>query len=156
MSVVSPLIVNWIDKGYKWKYIYNPVTRVRPIPRNGDIEIAHYEYPEGSLILLGAFFDNPLCGVRMEADPKVDTERTHSIANFILAGLTAPNVGEFVTIPPTTPAGVFGIHIMKEWPWQSWCKIHIFNSDLAAAHNFLGLGYTMVVIEKDQVRKITT
>jgi hypothetical protein len=147
MSAVSPLIAKWVENKVKWKYVYSPLFKSRTLEANEMYMIAEYIYPEGTLIHAMFFFDSPMCGARMEANPNLDTTRTHTINRWAF-GVPSPNVLEHVILPPQTAHGVYGLLVLKEWVWQDYLRLYVYNDD-SIPHNFIAGGYTLAVLEKE-------
>lgn len=161
MSEVSPLIVDWIEKGLNWYYVFPtpPVTAIPLLPGQM-LRIANYDKkdgPEGALIHFNAFFDSPLCGTRLESGPGLDTGRALTVNLLVTGGLTVPTAGSkvYARIPPATPAGLYGMHVEKEWVWKEYCRIYIFNTDVVP-HVCISFGYTMVILHPPGRKKVVT
>jgi len=145
--VVSPLIADWIKNKLRWRYIYSPVFRPTTLSPGQMLRISEHRHPEGVFVLGGAAFDSPMCGVRLEAAPRLDTERNFTLNTIIGTGLTSPNVGYWVAMPPTTPPGVYVLHVFKEWDWLDFFRLYVYNND-TVPHTYLFGGYTLAVLLK--------
>ncbi|MHA1262693.1 MAG: hypothetical protein ACTSSA_11500 [Candidatus Freyarchaeota archaeon] len=144
MSVSSPLIFDWIQNGLEWQYIFAPIIRPFTIPAGKEVELhpGEYRYPEGVLITASAGFDSPKCGIRLRAEPYLDTENKLTVELMTLGNLVEPWVGTvFATMPPDTPPGVYVLRSEKEWPWVESIKITLFNTD-TVDHKCIGFSWT--------------
>lgn len=147
MSIVSPLVAEWISKGIKWTYSTFPKKKPFTIPPNSKYQIeSTFKAPVGSLIYMTAAFNSPMGGISMESDPNLDFGMINSVINGIYAGNTSPNGLTYVTVPPTTPDGYYVIHSHKEWPWLHWAKLYVINTDPVNSIICYGYGYLMVYV----------
>ena len=150
MSIASSLITDWIKEDLKWKYLYQPTVGPFAVPP-GKVQIPQadyvFEYPEGTLIWMITAFNSIFGGMSMQAEPHLDFGDLNTIANSIGQGATAPNNLTYCLIPPTTPAGMFVLVSVKEWPWEDWCKLFLINTSPAPITCF-GYGYQMAVLEE--------
>jgi hypothetical protein len=111
------------------------------------IKVTEHKFPEGVFIMGGVGFDSSMCGIRMEAGPNLDTERTFTIGTLILMNVVSPNVAYWVSVPPTAPVGFYTLFVPKEWAWTEFFRLWIYNDD-TVEHTCLGGGYTLAVLEK--------
>jgi len=151
-TVSSPLIVDWIKRGLEWRYFWRPVMRPFTVPAGAHVQIPSEGYtfsaPEGSLISIAAVFDHPACGLRLECEPELDTGELFTINTMaFLAGLVNQPYGISATVPPQTPPGVYNIANVKEWSFEEWMRLYVFNSD-SIDHRCLGYGYTVALLRE--------
>lgn len=155
MSVLSPVITDWINLGLKWNSIVQPKVVPRVLAPLEMYKVAQHQHPEGGIILFGSLFDSSFCGARLKASPGFDTERLLTINRLMFAGLVTSSPGSWVVVPPTTPPGIFCFHSQKEWPFLEYCEVYVYNDDPVNSHTCLGIGYNLVALEKPrEVRSI--
>lgn len=142
MSVVSPLVKQWQDKGLiqgkDWNYFKsvkrNPITlaagRELPFLENEPM----LRTPLGSLFFVAAIFTHPECGFRYETtdmdtgddlqphliqplvnfDPSIQFQHTSLYGGLVfLAGI---------------PTRLYVYVVNKEWVFQKWLNLHLFNT----------------------------
>jgi hypothetical protein len=151
MSALSPLVTDWIANKLKWKYIYSPKRVPRALAPNEMYKIGEHKHPEGTLIMAAAAFDNPKCGLRMKAAPELDTERGHTILYLMAAGGAEPVLFTTIAVPPRTPPGIFELAILKEWPWNNFVEIYVYNDDPDESHTCLWCSYTVMVLTEERL-----
>lgn len=151
MSEGSPLIVDWVKNRLSWRYIFAPVRKAFSIPAGKSIRTdpGEYKFPEGVFFHGTWQFDHPLCGIRLEAGPNLDTERLFTVALLILGGATVPTPPIYVRIPPDVPLGTYIITSNKEWSWQRFLRFYVFNED-TVPHTCLGFGWTLAILDKER------
>ncbi len=150
MSAVSPLINDWMANKLKWTYTFQPVSgpftlkprEKRQVPR-ADFT---FKAPEGSLLHMSVMFDSPQGGMSMESEPNLDFRMVNTVINNLASGHTVPSVMTHARIPPDTPAGLFSLHSLHEWPWLEWCKLYIINGDPVQEIKCIGYGYTIAYL----------
>lgn len=147
----SPLVTSWMELGLDWAFLWRPTLRPFTIPAGGQTQIPSEEYtftaPEGILRNFVAGFDHPLCGIRYEANPELDTGSDFTVAQ--LAAVGVQNFPIYITalIPPRTPPGVYMVSQSKEWEWEEWARLYVINTD-TLPHRCLFYGYTMIVLKE--------
>jgi len=150
MSVVSPLINDWIKNKLKWTYTFQPVLgpfTLRPgQKRQIPLEDFIFRAPEGTLVFMSVMFDDPQGGMSMESEPNLDFGVVNTIINNLASGHTVPSVMTHARVPPDTPAGLFSLASLHEWPWLEWCKLFIINGSATQAIRCIGFGYTMAYL----------
>lgn len=150
LSEVSPLINEWIKKGLKWHYIFQPVVRPFTIPANGEVQIPSgkvtFRAKEGVLIDSFAAFDSPKCGVRLQCYPNIDTKDFFVVEKMIALGNTNLVTPFFSTVPPQSPTGIYVLGNLKEWAWKEWLRIYVLNTD-SVPHRCLFYAYTIAMLE---------
>lgn len=152
MSVVSPLINDWIGNKLKWTFTYQPVTRPFSVPPNNRIVIPDPDHtfraPEGTLLFMNVFFTSPYGGMTMESEPNLDFRTTNTALNNLVAGFTSPNNVTYVSVPPDTPPGLFGVNSNKEWPWEESCRLYVINTHPTQTITCLGYAYIMAYLKE--------
>jgi len=150
MSALSPLISNWIENDLTWRYAFQPVLgpfTLRPgQKRQIPLEDFIFRAPEGTLLHMSVMFDSPQGGMSMESEPNLDFKIVNIINNNLASGHSLPSVMTHARVPPDTPAGLFSLHSLHEWPWLEWCRLYIVNGDAAQAIRCIGFGYTMAYL----------
>ena len=141
----TPSIYNWTKNGLPWKWVYSPSTRPLTLAPGQEIKYSEHVHPEGILAHAIAAFDSPNCGIRLWADPDLDTARTQTIINTILGGGYSPNRIWWASVPPTTLPGIYTLNLVREVPWLNFVEFYIFNDD-TVPHTFISGGYTMAVL----------
>jgi len=109
-----------------------------------------YKGEQGVLISLQAVFDHPSCGVRLESSPNLDTGSFFTITALMTVGMIPPETSPIIRcrVPPLTVPGYYALYTDKEWPWEEWLRLHLFNSD-TVNHWCLGYGYTLCILEEE-------
>lgn len=150
MSAVSPIISNWIENKLKWTYTFQPVVRPFPLKpgqkRQLPLENFSFKAPEGTLIYMIVVFDSPFGGMSMESEPNLDFKAVNTILNSLGSGNDIPNVMTYCRAPPDTPAGVYVLSSIHEWPWLEWCKLYVINSHTTQTIRCLGFAYTVAYL----------
>ncbi|GAG98057.1 unnamed protein product [marine sediment metagenome] len=82
----------------------------------------------------------------MESEPNLDFKSINTVGNSALLGNFLPNVMTYASMPPMTPAGLFGLNSNKEWPWFEWCKLYVINASTTRTINCIGFAYTMAYL----------
>lgn len=153
-ATVSPLITDWISKGLDWQYIFQPALKPEILQPNQmkqiPLDTSIYKYPEGVILLIGAYFDHPNCGIRFESvDPvNIDLKNQFTISVTAAYGMYGTSKSDFVyaKVPPQTLPGIYGLISSKEWPWKKTLRLYVFNAD-TVPHRFLTAGYTLAVLK---------
>lgn len=152
ISPSSSLITDWIERGLKWKYVWQPTYRPFTVPANKQVQLPRgnytFKHPEGIVITFSAAFDNPYCGIRF-SNPQIDTLDTFTVNAAVFGGTADKSIFMVGIAPPLTTAGIYGIGLFKEWPWTDWCELHVFNSD-SIDHTCYGFGYTLAVLMQER------
>jgi len=148
----NPLIQDWIERGLRWKYVWQPFYRPFTVPAQGQVQLPQGDYiykaPEGVLLTLNGVFDHPYCGIRMN-NPQLDTLNVFTVNSVVFAGLyNAPWYVE-ASVPPKTADGVYAITQQKAWPWTDWCELYMINED-SSDHTCYGFGYTMALLLEER------
>lgn len=151
MSLSSSTIERWTAEGKPWTFSNEPkeapVTlapnEVRALPSKKYI----WKAPEGALIHMAAFFDDPAGGVGMESGPNLNWRNMNTVQNYLAGGRVLPNNFLYAMVPPYTPQGIYGIEISKEWPWRVNAKIYVLNSSTTRSIRCLGYAYTMIYLK---------
>lgn len=151
LTGVSPLIADWMRLKLKWMYHFHPVQRPFTIPAGREVRVPFEDYvftaPEGTIFNFGGLFDDPSCGIKLEAHPELETGLTFTVSNaFVVGTLNAPWFF-FGMVPPQVAPGTYGILNYKEWPWTEWMRISVFNPD-SVPHTCLGYGYTIATLQE--------
>jgi len=151
LTGVSPLITSWIEKGLEWVWYWRPVQRPFTIPANGQVQVPSGEYtfnaPEGTLLTFGGMFDHPMCGIRLESHPELDTASVFTVQNMTLIGLYNTPMYVSAKVPPRTLPGMYGVTQQKEWPWTDWARLYLVNED-SVPHRCLMYAYTMAMLKE--------
>jgi len=114
-----------------------------------EILFKKHTHPEGVLTHGIAAFDSPNCGMRIRADPDLDTARTQTIATTILGGGYTPNNILWATISPTTLSGLYSINLVRALPWLNFIEFFMFNTD-TVDHAFITGGYILAVLTEER------
>ncbi len=141
----TPSITNWIENKFPWRWVYSPKMKPVEIPAGKEIKFSDKKHPEGILAHAIAAFDSPNCGIRVRADPGLDTGRTQTISNTVLGGGYIPNRIWWASIPPITLPGIYTLNLVREVPWMNFIEFYVFNAD-TVSHTFISGGYTMAVL----------
>ncbi len=149
MSASSGLIANWVENKLPWKWVYSPVLKSRTLAPGEEIKFSQHKHPEGMLTHAIVAFDSPQCGIRLKADPDLDTGRTQTINTMILSGGYTPTRTAWASIPPTTPQGIYILKYVSETPWLNFLESYIFNND-TIPHRYISGGYVMAVLTKER------
>lgn len=158
MSIASPLISDWISRGLKWKWTIQPTVRPFAIT-NGKTQIPQekkdFTGSEGTLLYLLAVFNSPNGGISIESDPALNKGETETIANNLAIGNVLPNNLIYAIVPPTSPAGVFAIVMLKEWPWTETCKLFLVNGGQPAI-NCITYAYAIAYLTEPRPMSLET
>ena len=148
LTTFSPLVMDWIKNGLKWKYVWQPVYRPLTIPANGQVQLPQgdfiYKASEGVAITFGAMFDHPDCGIRFNT-PQLDTGDIFTVNN--ISALGTYNQPWFVeaNVPPQTIDGTYTILQYKEWAWTDWAELYLINTD-SVDHICYTFAYTLALL----------
>jgi len=145
---VSPnpgLIASWIERKLPWKWVYSPTQKILTIKAGEEIMIRRHDHPEGVLTHALGVFDSPKCGIRLRAEPALDTMRTQTISTVLEGGGYRTNMVAWVSIPPTTPAGIYIMNYVREVPWTKFIEFWAYNTD-SVPHRLLLGGYVLAVL----------
>ena len=91
-----------------------------------------------------------MCGIRIRAEPGLDTERAFTLNYLIASGLTDPNDLIFAAIPPKTPPGIFVMHTLREWAFSKLFQLYAFNDDPDNSHTYLMGDYILEALVKER------
>jgi len=151
LSSVPSLISSWIERKLSWKWVYSPTQKPLVIPAGKEIRIRRHDHPEGVLTHALGVFDSPACGVRLRAEPTLDTMRTQTISTVLQGGGYRTNMVAWVSIPPTTPPGIYIMNYVREVPWTNFVEFWVYNTDSVPHRLILG-GYVLAVLlsERDE------
>ena len=108
-----------------------------------------FKAPEGTLLTFGAIFDHPTCGIRLECHPELDTADGFTVNTILLVGMVNQPWGIFVTVPPQTAPGLYQISNSKEWPFEEWMRLYVFNSD-SIDHRCIAYSYTVALLREER------
>ena len=141
--------MDWIKNKWEWMHVYAPKMKPTILKPKEMLKISTHKHPEGVLISGEAAFDSPMCGVRIRAEPGLDTARTFVLNYLIASGLTEPNNLIFTAIPPKTPPGVFVMHTLREWAFKNLFELYVFNDD-TVPHTYLMGDYVLEALVKER------
>ncbi len=149
------LVLDWIKRGLKWKYVWSPKQSANlTIPAGGHVDIPYadriYKHPEGVLINTAAVFDSPLCGVGAYFDPEYDSGEFHSSANFLIVGFTNMPSDGYVMVPPKISTGLYAVGTLRTYNFLNYIKFTLFNKDVLP-HRCLTYAFTLAVLEMDKI-----
>lgn len=152
LAPISPLIMDWIKEGLRWKYIWQPVYAPLTIPAQGQVQLPQsdfiYTAPEGLALTFGGVFDHPHCGIRINT-PQLDTGDIFCINNIVSLGTySAPWFVE-ANIPPQTADGTYVITQYKEWAFTDWCELYLINKD-TSDHTCYTFAYTLALLQEER------
>ncbi len=152
LTSVSPLIMDWIKEGLRWKYVWQPVYAPLTIPAQGQVQLPQsdfiYTAPEGLALTFGASFDSPHCGIRLNT-PQLDTGNIFCVNNIVALGsYSAPWFVE-ANIPPQTADGIYNILQYKEWAWTDWAELYLINND-TSPHTCFTFAYTLALLQEER------
>ena len=154
---MNPLIQDWIERGFKWKYVWQPTYRPLTVPAKGQIQIPRgdfsYKAPEGILLTFAALFDNPHCGIRMN-NPQLDTLGSFTVNNIAILGTYSQPWFVVSNMPPQTVDGTYNILQYKAWPWTDYCELYVINQD-TVDHVCYGFAYTMALLLQERTPDAT-
>lgn len=157
LTSTSPLIVDWIKEGLRWKYVWQPVYHALTIPARGQVQLPQggfiYKAPEGLLLTFGAVFDHPHCGIRLNT-PQLDTGSIFTVTNITALGTYDQPWFVETNIPPQTPDGTFTILQYKEWAWTDWAKLYLINTD-SLDHTCFTFAYTLALLQEERPPQIS-
>jgi len=150
MSGWNPQIADWMRLGLEWQYLDQSILRPFEIPAKSQIQLPRgdytFNYPEGVLLTFSGGFDHPTCGIRIESDPNFDTKEYFTVNNIAL-GLSRPEILVYASVPPVSPAGIYGVRIVSPWVWQKWLRLYLFNLD-SIPHRVFAHTYHMAVLKE--------
>jgi len=148
----NPLIQDWIVRGLRWKYVWQPTYRPFTVPANGQVQLPRGEFiyraPEGVVVTFGAVFDHAMCGIRMN-NPQLDTLNIFTVNSMTFLGTYNQPWGIFTTVPPQTAPGIYTITNWKAWPWTDWCELYVINED-SSDHTCYGFAYTIALLLEER------
>lgn len=149
MSIVSPLIVDWIQNKLPWRFTFQPVTQSFDLAPGVRLQIPDPQYifqaAEGTLVSMTTAFSSPYGGMSMESSPNLDFRSDNTILNSLTVGNTGPNNMTFARVPPDTLPGIYILNSYKEWPWLENCRLFLLNTS-SKSIRCLGYGYTMAYL----------
>jgi len=155
LSEVSPLIKEWLRLGLRWHYVHRKSYTTLNIPALDIVQVPQGEYSfkgnEGALITFLASFDSPLCGIRIEANPELDTDDFYTVNRLTALGLINAPFPFTGFQPPQTPAGIYAVASFKEWAWKDWLNLYVFNTDTVERHC---LTWQAIVAVLDDIRPL--
>ena len=155
MSSPFPLLTDWLQDGRKWKYVFSPNFSSKNIPAGGELRLPYqnhvYTHEEMVIMVMGAAFDNALCGIKIKTDPNFDSGTIFTVFNMAFGGITLPETLIYVRLPPDTAPGVFAMRIPSFWLCMNSLELSLINTD-TVAHNSLGVAYILAVT--DDKRKV--
>lgn len=147
MVDVGTILADWRKEGLRWKNIFAPI--IRPITFTQERKIFDSEthvptLTEGFLYVFSAVFDHPLCGIRIESYPEMDSQDSFTIQNLLI-GMSRYDPWLYVKAPPDNPPGIYSIRRQKDWWFPKWLRLYLINTDRGVAHTCLGYGYMLAV-----------
>lgn len=164
MTVGSPLIASWNERGIPWKFESHPVV----IARQRAITLAPYgqpgwevrypdrrwEHEEGFIRYISVGGDSPLVGIRIKT-ANLDFQYDVTTIALNAVGLTVPDGTAWnniwaapVIIPPyvNVPIG-YGFIVNQEAEWRKWMELWLVNNDPTAPHTIFVFYMTAHVTE---------
>ena len=157
LTTISPLIMDWMRNGLKWKYVWQPVYRSLTIPALGQVQLPQgdfiYKAPEGIATTFGAMFDHPSCGIRFNT-PQLDTGDVFTVNNIDALGTYNGPWFVEANIPPHTADGTYTILQYKEWAWTDWAELYLINTD-SVDHTCYTFAYTLALLLEERPPDIT-
>ncbi len=151
MTVGSPLITSWNERGIPWKFEAYPLVTARqklitlaPAGQPGDavrFPDTRWESEEGLMRYGGILSDSPVVGFRFKTG-NMDFQQDIYALGLNAGGLTVPDGYLWnpvwaapVIIPPYVNIPVaYAVLINQEWEWRKWMEIWLTNGDPAASH----------------------
>ncbi len=152
LTSISPLIMDWIKEGLRWKYVWQPVYAPLTIPAKGQVQLPMddfiYKAPEGLALTFGGSFDHPHCGIRLNT-PQLDTGNIFCVTNITALGTYSGPWFVEANIPPQTVDGVYTILQYKEWAWTDWAELYLINND-TEDHTCFTFAYTLALLQEER------
>ena len=53
LTTINPLVQDWIERGFKWKYVWQPTYRPFTVPAKGQVQLPRGDYSIALFVVLG-------------------------------------------------------------------------------------------------------